>query len=1002
VTGKPKRGDELPEGKTSRRRLGAIFGGSTFVLLILLYLVFNGMVYGQVGVSEVGGFNLQIDEVSGDGLYIYPGAGDSSNCPDTRPGNPPDPDPKLGEDVLPQVYLDVLNANVPDNSDISFSKDIAVPDAVPGIAGFRISLTRDTPNVTQSLTLGDVQVGLTDVTADEISLSGGTTDLVIDDDFRGDTGGSYPSQSVPGDQIFGDPNRGDFFNDPGGVLTVEGAVGGSISVQNANANAHYLSFGALNDFRKFQLDVEYIDDRANLDIASGTCPVVGSALFVFIDNINDPVQPGDQLQVDVTVQNPGADAVDGTVELFFDGNSFDSQFVDFTSSESPGTKTITLTGNVDSNKNLGFYDATVQSPDDDATRQVAVGQPPDVSVTITGTNSPQVEGSDLNVTADLTNNGQITANQNVDLNILNTQGTETFSEVDSIPVTIDRGNTVTKTFTWNTQDGEAGNYQAEVESDQDTDTQDITVQSDEAFFDVTIDSTNEPVVEGDTLSVDATVDNLGAVQGTQYVTLTRANATAGVQEVVANKSVTVAGGSSKTVTLPWYTETGDADNSTYSVTVASDDDSAQVSGQDVVEPILLTDITGTNQPVDEGDQLNVDVKITNNAGPNSVESVSGESILYIDIDGDDTLEVNADSQQVTVPPGSSETITLSYDTQKGDSPTIDAFVPTIKDNTSQFTSDNRTVDINEPIISIDGVTPDGDEPDDNDALQIGDAGGGEVDVEDFNIDGFSATVTGIDGSTNFQRNVTLRFSNDDDNTGDFVTSTFTLPSGITADGTSQFVGTGGNLEDTYVLGSSGTGEQASITVSNTPKVYFVLEGYNGGSAGNGGITTERPEFAYDGNGISASNGDIFGDGSSTTLSGTVVNNGKVTDTQDMEIYLPPGPSSGSAADDNGFTPREQTGSSGNGNNFIEGSSTGDDFSIGGGTDTLTLSPSGTGTVDGTYTASCSHFADVDSDNNNMDVGIKTVGTNVPSSDGKELDVFIVDAGTTGYTLDPCR
>jgi hypothetical protein len=183
-------------------------------------------------------------------------------------------------------------------------------------------------------------------------------------------------------------------------------------------------------------------------------------------------------------------------------------------------------------------------------------------------------------------------------------------------------------------------------------------------------------------------------------------------------------------------------------------------------------------------------------------------------------------------------------------------------------------------------------------------------------------------------------------------------------------------------------------------VDIVVLGYNGGSKGSDTLETERPPFAYDGNGISHTGSNIQAGSGSTTVSGGVENNGVVTDTQDMTIYLPPGPSEGSVADNNGYTAWEQTGTSNNGNNFILTEPSGDDWNLD--TDTLTISSTGSGTVDGTYDAFCGDF-DFDSDANYMDVGIKTsdTNTNVPSTDGKELDVFIVDAGTDGYLGDPC-
>ena len=674
--GKP-RGKRPPDGETSRRRFGLTFVGSALIAAVLTYLVFNAVVYGQVSVSSVGGFQVNIGEASGEGLYIYPAAGDSSNCPDTRAGN--DPDPKVGEEVLPQVFLEVDNAVVPKDEDLELTKDIDIPDVVPGTAGFRISLTRNTSAVTQDLSLGDVTVGLTEVTADEITLKGGgTTDLLIDDDFRGNSQGNslsdYPNQAVAGDQIFGDPNRGSFLADPGGVLTVEGAIGGTVDIQNAEATGHFLSFGALDNLREFQLDIEYISDESNLNVGGDTCanPTIrGSTLLPLIESTNNP-DPGNQLSVDVTVQNPGADSINGYVNLYLQGRQLDSQSVSFSSG--PSTKSVTLTGTANGPED--FYTATVNTTEfsggngeqfGETTEEVAVGAPPNVDVTITGNTSPSIEGNPIDVTADLTNNGDITADQQVNLNILS-GGTSYESGVDSVDINLAGGGSTTETFTWNTEVGDAGNFQAEVSTNKNSDTTGVTVQSNQPTFDVAIDNTNEPVAEGEILEVTATVDNVGAVSGTQFVTLTARNTTALFREEVDNKSITLSGGSSTTQTFQWQTQAGDKDNSTYTAIVASDDDSESVANQKVgngddyavsnVQQSSVSSVSGSESGnLVEGDTVTVSFDVTNNG------DLGRDQTATLDIDNG---VGQVDTTTVNVAPGNTQTFSMSWNTNVGD------------------------------------------------------------------------------------------------------------------------------------------------------------------------------------------------------------------------------------------------------------------------------------------------------------------------------------------------
>jgi len=87
----------------------------------------------------------------------------------------------------------------------------------------------------------------------------------------------------------------------------------------------------------------------------------------------------------------------------------------------------------------------------------------------------------------------------------------------------------------------------------------------QAFFDVTIDSTNSPVTGGDTLTVNYSVENTGNADGTQTITLEIDS----TQEDSESQTLTFKTATSST--LQWATQSGDA--GTFTATVASDDDS---------------------------------------------------------------------------------------------------------------------------------------------------------------------------------------------------------------------------------------------------------------------------------------------------------------------------------------------------------------------------------------------------------------------------------------------
>jgi hypothetical protein len=90
------------------------------------------------------------------------------------------------------------------------------------------------------------------------------------------------------------------------------------------------------------------------------------------------------------------------------------------------------------------------------------------------------------------------------------------------------------------------------------------------FFDVTIENTNSPVSSGDTLRVDARIENTGGLTGTQTITLD-------VNGQRDSQEVELAGGENRTITLEWTTANNAHNNSPYTATVSSDDDSDSVA-----------------------------------------------------------------------------------------------------------------------------------------------------------------------------------------------------------------------------------------------------------------------------------------------------------------------------------------------------------------------------------------------------------------------------------------
>ena len=184
-------------------------------------------------------------------------------------------------------------------------------------------------------------------------------------------------------------------------------------------------------------------------------------------------------------------------------------------------------------------------------------------VTITGTNDPVVEGETLEVNFIVENTGDVSDVQDIIFEVNDTQ--EDVNE----NVELDASESISGTFTYETEEGDAPELTVEVASENETASETVTV-NEPAFLRVDIIETNSPIVHGDTLTVDAEIQNIGDVEATQEIELEIEG-----EGVVDTEEVTLDGGEDRTLILRWETELGDVDE--YEATVSSEDDEDTVN-----------------------------------------------------------------------------------------------------------------------------------------------------------------------------------------------------------------------------------------------------------------------------------------------------------------------------------------------------------------------------------------------------------------------------------------
>ncbi|WP_302082899.1 CARDB domain-containing protein [Salinibaculum rarum] len=150
------------------------------------------------------------------------------------------------------------------------------------------------------------------------------------------------------------------------------------------------------------------------------------------------------------------------------------------------------------------------------------------------------------------------------------------------------------------------------------------------------------VVEGETVAVNATIENSGSEQGTQTVTLDVNGSTIGTQDV------TLGPGSQETVGFNLDTGTVGAGNYTQSITTNDDSQSGSLTIESMEASFVVSELSPTETTVVQGDTINTSATITNEGNAEGAETVTLQA-------GSTTLA----SQDVTLSDGAQQEVTFT-------------------------------------------------------------------------------------------------------------------------------------------------------------------------------------------------------------------------------------------------------------------------------------------------------------------------------------------------------
>ena len=169
---------------------------------------------------------------------------------------------------------------------------------------------------------------------------------------------------------------------------------------------------------------------------------------------------------------------------------------------------------------------------------------------------------------------------------------------------------------------------------------------------VTLGQTNTPISEGETLTVDAVLQNFGDETVDDTVTLENFDG-----EVVDDAPVSADPGETNTTTLEWETERGDADafGDTLTVEIENSTDRQEVVIEEFSPATFEVDIDETNSPVDVGETLTANATITNTGDEAGTQNIIA-----------DIPEIGSDESEVTLDADAETTASFEIPTEDDD------------------------------------------------------------------------------------------------------------------------------------------------------------------------------------------------------------------------------------------------------------------------------------------------------------------------------------------------
>ncbi len=297
-------------------------------------------------------------------------------------------------------------------------------------------------------------------------------------------------------------------------------------------------------------------------------------------------------------------------------------------------------------------------------QEVIVGPYFEVDITAPEEDETFFEGETVTVDYTVTNTGVGEDTQDIEFYV---DGELVDTEED---ITLGEDEVHDDEFTW-TAEEPYGERDLSVHSEDDDDEVTIIVMEvEETFFEVTIDQPEEgdEFDEGETITVDYTVTNIGEEEDTQDIEFYVDGELIEVEE-----EVTLGEDEVHDDEFTWTAEEPYGER-VLLVESEDDDDEVTIMVIEVDEGFFEVTITDTNDPIREEEDLIVDVEVENTGNQQGTQD-----IVLRDFD-DEVVDTEED---LTIEAGITETITLTWETEEGDGGRDDITVESDDDSDSE-------------------------------------------------------------------------------------------------------------------------------------------------------------------------------------------------------------------------------------------------------------------------------------------------------------------------------